>query len=128
MLAKLATFDPKTEVTKEFKGLWQQLGVWQRTARFLSNRYLLSRWASVLVGTFYVCIYAYLAMLFSFVYYSIGRISDQRLSWLEALVDSLFIPIYVSALPKTLAFKFAGGRAMVAGYCAWLRDILELFP
>jgi hypothetical protein len=52
MLGMLAAVTPKTEVTKELKDLWQQLGLCERVARFLGNKYLLSRWASLLVGVF----------------------------------------------------------------------------
>jgi hypothetical protein len=32
-----------------------------------------------------------------------------HLSWFEAAVDSTFIPVYVTDLPKTVAMKLAGG-------------------
>ena len=109
MLSMLASVTPKTEVTKELKDLWQQLGLWERVARFLGNKYLLSRWASLLVGAFYVCIYVYVALLFSFVYFGIARISGLNMPWSEAAVDSIFIPVYVTELPKTFFMRFAGG-------------------
>ena len=109
MLGMLAAVTPKTEVTKELKDLWQQLGLWERVARFLGNKYLLSRWASVLVGAFYVCIYVYIALLFSFVYFGIARVSGLNAPWSEVAVDSIFIPVYVTELPKTFFMRFAGG-------------------
>jgi hypothetical protein len=120
MLTMLAAVTPKTEVTKELRELWQQLGLWQGVSRFLANKYLLSRWASLLVGAFYVCIYAYIALLFSFVYFGIARVSGLSLPWSEAAVDSLFIPVYVTELPKTFFMRFAGGMQwtliVVAGF------------
>ena len=109
MLGMLAAVTPKTEVTKELKDLWQQLGLWERVARFLGNKYLLSRWASLLVGTFYVCTYVYIALLFSFVYFGIARVSGLNVPWSETAVDSIFIPVYVTELPKTFFMRFAGG-------------------
>jgi len=109
MLGMLEAVTPKTEVTKDLKDLWQQLGLWERVARFLGNKYLLSRWASLLVAAFYVCIYVYIALLFSFVYFGIGRVSGLNLPWSEAAVDSIFIPVYVTELPKTFFMRFAGG-------------------
>ncbi len=109
MLGMLAAVDPKTEATKELKDLWQQLGLWERVARFLGNKYLLSRWASLLVGAFYVCIYIYIALLFSFVYFGIARVSGLDVPWSETAVDSIFIPVYVTELPKTFFMRFAGG-------------------
>ena len=108
MLSMLASVTPNTEVTKELKDLWQQLGLWERVARFLGNKYLLSRWASLLVGAFYVCIYVYVALLFSFVYFGIARITGLNMPWSEAAVDSIF-PVYVTELPKTFFMRFAGG-------------------
>jgi hypothetical protein len=109
MLDTLAAVTPKTEVTKELKDLWQQLGLWEKAARFIGNKYLLSRWASLLVGTFYVCVYVYIALLFSFVYFGIARVSGLNVPWSEAAVDSIFIPVYVTELPKTFPMRFAGG-------------------
>jgi hypothetical protein len=109
MLGMLAGVTPRTEVTKELRELWQQLGLWERVARFLGNKYLLSRWASLLVGAFYVCIYVYIALLFSFVYYGIARVCGLDMPWSEAAVDSIFIPVYVTELPKTFFMRFAGG-------------------
>jgi hypothetical protein len=109
MLGMLAAVTPKTEVTKELRDLWRQLGLWERVARFLGNKYLLSRWASLLVGAFYVCIYIYIALLFSFVYFGIARVCGLDLPWSEAAVDSIFIPVYVTELPKTFFMRFAGG-------------------
>jgi hypothetical protein len=109
MIGTLEAVTPKTEVTKELKDLWQQLGLWEKAARFLGNKYLLSRWASLLVGIFYVCVYVYIALLFSFVYFGIARVSGLNVPWSEAAVDSIFIPVYVTELPKTFPMRFAGG-------------------
>jgi hypothetical protein len=109
VLGILATVSPKTEVSKELKDLWQQLGLWEKAARFLSNKCLLSRWASLLVGAFYVCVYLYIALLFSFVYFGIARVSGLNLTWSEAVVNSVFIPVYVTELPKPFFMRFAGG-------------------
>jgi hypothetical protein len=109
MLGMLAAVTPKTEVTKELRDLWRQLGLWERVARFLGNKYLLSRWASLLVGAFYVCIYVYIALLFSFVYFGIARVCGLGLPWSDAAVDSIFIPVYVTELPKTFFMRLAGG-------------------
>lgn len=109
MLGILATVSPRTEVSKELKDLWQQLGLWEKAARFLSNKYLLSRWASLLVGAFYISVYLYIALLFSFVYFGIARVSGLNFRWSEAVVNSVFIPVYVTELPKTFFMRFAGG-------------------
>ena len=109
MLSMLATVSPKTVVSKELKDLWQQLGLWEKVARFLSNKYLLSWWASFLVGAFYICLYFYIALLFSFVYVGIARVSELNLTWPEAVVNSVFILRYVTEFPKTLLMRLVGG-------------------
>jgi hypothetical protein len=109
MLGMLAVVTPKTEVNKELKDLWRQLNLWERVARFLGNKYLLSRWASLLVCAFYLCMYLYIALLFSFVYFGIARVSGLTMPWSEAAVDSTFILVYVRDLPKTFFMRLAGG-------------------
>jgi len=109
MLAMLAAVTPRSEVTKELKDLWQQLGLWEKVARFLGNKYLLSRWAGLLVGAFYVCIYVYVALLFSFVYFGIARVTGLKVAWSEAALDSMFILVYVTELPNTFFMRAAGG-------------------
>ena len=109
MLMKLSAVTTKTPEDNELKNLWQQLGVWEKVARFLKNKYLVSRWASLLVLLFYGCIYVYVAMLFSFVYFGIARVSGLTLSWAKAAVCSIFIPVYVTELPNTVPMRIAGG-------------------
>jgi hypothetical protein len=120
MLSMLAVVTPKTEVSQELKDLWQQLNLWERVARFLRNEYLSSRWASLLVCAFYLCMYLYIALLFSFVYFGIARISGLAMPWSEAAVDSLFALVYVKELPKTSFMRLAGGvqwmLIVVAGF------------
>jgi hypothetical protein len=54
-------------------------------------------------------IYIYIAALFSFAYCGIARVSGVSYSWPDALVASVFIPFFVSELPKILAVKLLGG-------------------
>lgn len=120
MLGMLAVITTETEVNNELKDLWRQLNLWERVARFLGNKYLLSRWASLLVCAFYLCMYIYIALLFSFVYFGIARISGLKMPWSEAAVDSTFILVYVRDLPKTFFMRLAGGMQwmliVVAGF------------
>jgi len=83
--------------------------LWEKVARFLGNKYLLSRWAGLLVGAFYVCIYVYVALLFSFVYFGIARVTGLKVAWSEAALDSMFILVYVTELPNTFFMRAAGG-------------------
>jgi hypothetical protein len=76
---------------------------------FLKDPYLLSRWAWVLGIFFFGSIYTYVAVLFSFAYYGIARVSGVSYSWPDAMLTSVFIPFFISDLPKILAVKLLGG-------------------
>jgi hypothetical protein len=80
-----------------------------KVMNFLKDPYLVSRWAWVLGILFFGLIYTYIAVLFSFAYYGIARVSSVSYSWPDALIASLFIPFFISELPKVLALKFLGG-------------------
>lgn len=105
----LAAVTPDSAPTPELTNLWNQLNLWKKILDFFKNRYLMARWAWFLGFSFLGVMYTYIALLFSFVYYGIARIKDVPFSWPEALVSSLFIPIFVSDLPKVLWIKFLGG-------------------
>ncbi len=51
----------------------------------------------------------YLAFLFSFAYYGIAKVNHLSYSWSDALVASIFIPLFVSDLPKLLVIKVLAG-------------------
>jgi hypothetical protein len=95
--------------TNELRNLWNQLKGWRKILDFLKNSYLLSRWAWVLATVFFGSLYAYIAILFSFAYYGIARVSGANLAWPDALVASLFIPFFISDLPRVLALRFLSG-------------------
>jgi hypothetical protein len=108
-LVALAAVTSDAAPTNELKKLWNQLNLWKNILDFLSDPYLLSRWAWALGMVFLGSIYIYIAVLFSFAYYGIARVSGVSYSWPDALVASLFIPFFVSELPKILAVKLLGG-------------------
>jgi hypothetical protein len=108
-LAALAAVTSDAAPTNELKELWNRLNLWRKILDFLSDEYLLSRWAWVLGLIFFGSIYTYIAVLFSFAYYGIARVSGVSYSWPDALVASVFMPFFVSQLPKILAVKFLGG-------------------
>jgi hypothetical protein len=93
----------------DLKKLWNQLNLWKRILDFLGNRYLLSRWAWVLATIVLIGTYSYIALLFSFAYYGLARVTGTTYSWPDALVNSLFIPFFFSDLPKILAVKILSG-------------------
>jgi hypothetical protein len=125
MLEQLRSVNPRTRLSKELEQLWKQLDLWVKVARFLQNKYLVSRWAGVLVTTFFLCVYIYIAVLFSFVYFGIGKVSGLTYGWSEAFITSLFIPAYIEDLPKTLAMRTVGGLQFTLIFCVGLGTFLN---
>jgi hypothetical protein len=112
-LAALAAVTNDAAPTNELKNLWNQLSLWRKILDFLKDPYLLSRWAWVLGIFFFGSVYVYIAVLFSFAYYGIAFVSGVSYSWPDALVASVFIPFFVSELPKIFALKLLGGTHCV---------------
>jgi hypothetical protein len=108
-LAALAAVTRDAAPTSELQNLWNQLNIWTKILSFLKNRYLLSRWAWVIAFIWLGGIYTYIALLFSFAYYGIARVSGISYSWPDAFVTSMFISFFFRDLPKILAVKLLSG-------------------
>ena len=108
-LVALAVVTTDAAPTSELKNLWNQLTFWRKPLNFLKDPYLVSRRAWVLGILFFGSIYIYIAFLFSFAYFGIARIAGVHYSWPDALISSVFIPFFISELPKILAVKLLGG-------------------
>lgn len=109
VLVALGSVSREATRTNELEKLWNQVKLWRTVLDFLKDPYLLSRWAWVLGIVFLGSIYTYFAAIFSFAYYGIARVSGVAYSWPDALVASVFIPFFVSDLPKVLAVRLLGG-------------------
>jgi hypothetical protein len=105
----LEAFRPDAEITGEIKGLPGQIDLWKRILGFLQDHYLLTRWAWVVCVLLFGGIYLYFSALFSFVYYGIARVEGVPLPWPDAFVTSMFIPFFVTDLPKLLMMRIVGG-------------------
>jgi hypothetical protein len=104
-LATLISVTQETAPTNELRNLWNQVRVWKIILSFLKDPYLLSRWAWVLGVAFLGSAYIYIAVLFSFAYYGIARVSGVPYTWPDAFTTSLFIPFFISNLPKVVALR-----------------------
>jgi hypothetical protein len=125
MLGTLRSVNARTRESKELEQLWRQLGMWEKIARFLQNKYLVSRWAGLLVTMFFLCVYVYVALLFSFVYFGIGKVSGLHYPWPEAVITSLFLPAYIGELPKTLSMRAVGGVQWALIVCVGVGTFLN---
>ncbi len=108
VLEGLAAVTPDAAPNPELKSLWHQVDFWRKIPDFLMEPYLMSRWAWFLLIVISGSLYLYVSFLFSFAYYGVARVSGVLLSWPDALVTSIFIPFYVSALQK-YPLKLVGG-------------------
>ena len=108
-VAGIAVVTPDTSPTPELKNFFNQVKVWTKIVNFLKDPYLVSRWAWILGIMFFGFVYVYIAGLFSFAYYGIARVSGVAFPWSDAAVASLFIPFFISELPKVLALKLVAG-------------------
>jgi hypothetical protein len=102
-------FTPDTNPSSELKNDLNQINVWLKITDFLRDEYLVSRWAWVLGIISFGLIYVYIALLFSFVYVGIARVSGISYPWASSLVASLFIPLFATELPKTFSLRLVGG-------------------
>jgi len=102
-------FTPDTTPSQELKARWNEVKTWKMITGFLRDEYLVSRWAWVLGAVSFGAIYVYIALLFSFAYFGIARVSGISYPWPDSLVASLFIPLFAKELPKTILLRVLGG-------------------
>lgn len=75
----------------------------------------------------FLAIYIYFALLFSFVYLGVGRLVGSPLSWGEWLVNSLFIPAYVSNFPKSIFLRILAGIHFTLVVTVGIGTVLNYF-
>jgi hypothetical protein len=108
-IVAISVVTPDTSPTPEMKSALTNLKGWTPVINFLKEPYLVSRWAWVLATFCFGSIYCYIAVLFSFAYYGLSKVNGISYPWPDALIASLFIPFFVSELPKILWVKLLGG-------------------
>jgi hypothetical protein len=100
---------PDDGPSNELKNLIGQLDLWEKILRFLTDSYLMSRWGALIMAAALGTIYAYFAVLFSFLYHGLAYASGVQFAWSDALVTSAFIPFLITDLPKVAIVRLAGG-------------------
>jgi hypothetical protein len=113
LLAKIASVNRETEATPDLRNIWTNLSGIKTGLLFLQNKQLVSRWAAVLGCMFLGCVYIYVALLFSFIYYGAARVQSLPLTWPMSFVTSLFLPFSFTDLPHNFWIKLAGGLQCV---------------
>ena len=96
-------------VTQEVRNAWASLRYFLIGANFLRDRRRVAQWTVFFGVIVFGVIYLYLAVLFSFEYYGIARWQGIAFDWRDALITSVFLPIYHSDLPHTRLLRLTGG-------------------
>jgi len=110
VLAKISIVTRESEPTSDLRNLWAAVTALKTGVGLLKNRTLVARWALFLTSIFLGAAYVYISLLFSFVYYGMGRLLHVNpFGWGEALVTSLFIPFAFGDLPHNVWIKLVGG-------------------
>ncbi|HLW98005.1 MAG TPA: hypothetical protein VKR82_05115 [Candidatus Acidoferrales bacterium] len=94
---------------QDLKNLLNQIKIFERTSRWIANTPAYSRWLWIICGGLILSIHLYFAFLFSFAYFGIAQVAHAPLLWRNALIDSIFIPIYATDLPNVAAIKIVAG-------------------
>lgn len=81
----------------------------QLALTFFRNRQRAAQWAIFIGLIVFAAVYLYLALLFSFAYCGIARLTHIALTWSDSLVYSIFIPFAFSDLPKNPWIKGLAG-------------------
>jgi hypothetical protein len=108
-LEEFEALNLSVEPPENQKKLFGQVRLWRKILDFLSNQYLMSRWAVVIAVGLFILVYAYFAILFAVSYYGIARIYGLSYTWREALINSAFMPFYATDLPKNNWLRTLGG-------------------
>ena len=97
------------EPSVEVKNAWNGLRAFQFGVKALRDRRRVTQWTIGLGGVVFVAVYAYAALLFSFSYVGLARLSGVALSWSDALLTSLLLPISYGDLPRVALVRLLGG-------------------
>jgi hypothetical protein len=97
------------EITPDLQQTWSAIVAIQIGISLLENRRRVVQWTMYLGTLFFLGVYLYLALLFSFAYYGTARLQGVSLSWASAAVYSVFIPFAFSDFPANIWVKLIAG-------------------
>jgi len=91
------------------------------------NTTTLASWAFTFSVLISIPFYCYISLLFSCIYFGIGKMADLNFPLSKAFVDSLFMPFAWSDLPANLTIRFVAGLqatcVSIIGYNILFRHI-----
>jgi hypothetical protein len=123
----LANADIVGTPIKELRQLANKLRGIEYILRFVANT--AAFWLSTMIAAAALLLstYLYFAVLFSFAYVGVSRIAGESLTFANALVISLFIPFYVTDLPKAFSVRMLGGVHCTLVVTLWAGAAVNYF-
>jgi hypothetical protein len=109
----IEAFASDSAPSNELRAMRNQVKTWRTITGFLRDEYLVSRWAWVLGVVAFASIYVYISLLFPFAYFGIAKVSGISYSWGSALVNSLFVPLFATEIPRTLPLRVLAGAQFI---------------
>jgi len=97
------------EITQDLQQVWLALTALEIGIALLRNRRRIGQWTMYLGILFFLGIYLYLALVFSFAYYGVARLSNLSYAWATSFVNSLFMPFAFTGLPPNNWIKLLAG-------------------
>ncbi len=111
LITKVLEASQKAEGTKQTEvRKWLGILIGLKTAAaILASKRFVAQAVLALGFVAFAVVYVYISLLFSFAYYGVAHVLSIGLSWGQALVISIFIPVMVTALPHNAWLLLLGG-------------------
>jgi len=97
------------EITQDFQNLFLSITALEIGLTLLRSRRRVVQWTMYLGTLFFLGIYIYLALIFSFAYYGVARALNIPYDWTTSIVNSMFMPLTFGSLPSSNWIRALGG-------------------
>jgi hypothetical protein len=97
------------EITQDFQKVFWSITAIEIGVSLLRSRRRVVQWTMYLGTLFFLGIYLYLALIFSFAYYGVARALNIPYDWITSIVNSMFMPLTFGSLPSSNWIRALGG-------------------
>jgi hypothetical protein len=97
------------EITQDFQQVFWSITAIEIGVSLLRSRRRVVQWTMYLGTLFFLGIYMYLALIFSFAYYGVARALNIPYDWITSIVNSMFMPLTFGSLPSSNWIRALGG-------------------
>jgi hypothetical protein len=97
------------EITQDFQKVFLSITALEIGVSLLRSRRRVVQWTMYLGTLFFLAIYTYLALIFSFAYYGVARALNIPYDWTTSIVNSMFMPLTFGSLPSSNWIRALGG-------------------